>query len=325
MEYRSITNIEKEVSVLGLGTWVFGGDSWWGKQDDGVSLAVMEKAREKGINFIDTAPFYGRGHSEEVVGRFIKGHARKEIILATKLGLDWTKKGFFNLKRDRMLREMEESLKRLRTDYIDLYQIHWPDPNTPVGESAETMRGFYEKGLIKAVGVSNYSLSQMKEFMKNCPLHCLQPPYNMFQREIEKEILPFCMEHGISVITYSPLYGGVLTGKFFLDGAEIPKDMRRKNIDGLKEPLFSADRKILAEIREIASKYGEPLSRFVLRWTLQRQGITSVLTGARTVEQITENAGAAGWAVSGEDIKRVDGILAKREKMISSLGRRKKI
>ncbi len=326
MEYRSITNIEKKVSVLGLGTWAFGGDSWWGKQDDGVSLAVMERAREKGINFIDTAPFYGRGHSEEVVGRFIKeGGRRKEIILATKLGLDWTKKGFFNLKKDRMLREMEESLKLLRTDYIDLYQIHWPDPNTPVGESAETMREFYEKGLIKAVGVSNYSLSQMKEFMKNCPLHCIQPPYNMFQREIEKEILPFCIKCGISVVTYSPLYGGVLTGKFFADGAEIPKDLRRKNIDDLKEPLFSINRKLLAEIKEIASKYGTPLSRFVLRWTLQRNGIASVLTGARTVEQIAENTLVSGWAVSGEDIKILDGILAKRENMISFLDRRKKI
>jgi len=322
VEYRSIKNLDKKVSVLGLGTWVFGGDSWWGKQDDSVSFAVLERAREKGINFIDTAPFYGRGHSEDVVGKFIKdGGLRKEIILATKLGLDWSKKGFFNLQRDSMLREMDVSLKRLRTDYIDLYQIHWPDPNTPIGESAATMRGFYEQGLIKAVGVSNYSLPQIKEFMKNCPLHCIQPPYNMFKRGIEKEILPFCIKHGISVVTYSPLHGGVLTGKFFAPGAEIPKDLRRKNIADLKEPLFSVNKKILAEIKKIAGKYEGPLSRFVLRWTIQRKGITSVLLGARTVEQFTENAGAAEGDISEEDIKILDGILEKRESFAFGRGK----
>jgi len=319
MEYRKFRNLPMEVSVLGLGTWAFGGDLWWGKQDDGVSRAVMERAFEEGINFIDTAPFYGRGHSEEVVGKFIKGHAREEIILATKLGLDWTVKGFLNLKREKMLREIEESLKRLQVDYIDLYQIHWPDPAVPAKESARTMKEFYDGGLIKAVGVSNYSLSQTEEFMRYCPLHCLQPPYNMFQREIEKEILPFCVKNDISVITYSPLHGGVLTGKFFFDGAAVPKDMRRKNIEDLKEPLFSANKKILAEIKEIAAKYNKPLSRFVLRWSLQREGVTSVLTGARTVKQIEENAGASGWSVSEEDVKRVEGLLLKREKLISSI------
>ena len=299
-----------------MGTWAFGNDFWWGKQDDGVSMEVMRKAVEAGVNFIDTAPFYGMGHSEKLVGKFLaESGRRKDIVLATKLGLDASVKGFCNLKRDRMLREIEDSLERLQTDYIDLYQIHWPDPALPVEESALTMREFYDQGIIRAVGVSNYSVSEMKQFMDNCPLHSLQPPYNMFNREIEDSILPFCVESGLSVINYSPLHGGVLTGKFFLDGAKIPGDTRRKSIKDLKEPYFSINRGILEQLKTIAGRYGRTLSQFVLNWTMHRPGITSVIFGARTPEQLNDNIGSCVWSIKMDDLEKIEEILNKRRKI----------
>jgi len=320
MEYRKYGNLNKAASALGLGSWPFGGDFWWGDQSDRDSLEVLQTAFEGGINLIDTAPIYGNGHSEEVVGKFIKeGGLRKKIILATKLGLDPNTKGYHNLKKDRMLREIDESLKRLQTDYIDLYQIHWPDPNLPVGESAEMMRNFYERGLIKSVGVSNYSVAQMREFMKYCPLHSLQPPYNMFRREIENEIIPFCAENNISIISYSPLHGAVLTGKYFFDGVKIPGDAVRKNLTDLKVPFFAVNKKFLAEIKKTAEKYGKTLTQFVLNWTMTRKGIGCVLIGARNKKQIEENLKALGWSITACDLASINKLLSERDSQIAGL------
>ena len=195
MKYRKFSGLDKEVSVLGLGTWAFGGDEWWGHQKESDSICVLERAVELGINLIDTAPAYGWGRSEKVVGKFLKKTgARKKIILATKLGLDKKSPTYKNLRPERMKEEIEQSFERLGVDFIDIYQIHWPDPDVPISESAPVMKEFLDRGLIGAIGVSNYDVSQMKEFMKYSPLHSLQPPYNMFKREIEKDILPFCIE-----------------------------------------------------------------------------------------------------------------------------------
>ena len=183
MEYRRISKVNIEISVLGLGTWAFGGDAWWGPQKDVDSLSVLEKAINEGINLIDTAPVYGKGHSEELIGKFLKKkRLRDKVIIATKLGLSWKNGRIYrDLSRKRMLEEIDESRRRLQTDYIDIYQVHWPDPNTPIAETATVMYEFYKKGLIRAIGVSNYSVEQMQEFMKYSPLHTLQPPYNMFK------------------------------------------------------------------------------------------------------------------------------------------------
>ncbi len=321
MKYKKFANFIDKVSVLGIGTWAFSKDVWWGPQKDRDSLDVLKKAFDLGINFIDTAPIYGRGHSEEVVGRFLKKtDIREKIFIATKLGLAWTEKGNYsnNLKRERMLEEIEDSRQRLGVDYIDLYQIHWPDPNTSIKETAETMNEFFSRGLIKAVGVSNYSVKQMKKFMKYCPLHSLQPPYNMFDRRIENEILPFCIKNNIAIVGYSPLHGGVLTGKFFFENVKIPEDKRRKNIKDLKESFFSINKKILSEIKEIALKYNKTLSQFVLNWTFNQKGIKSILIGARNIKQLEENFGAVGWKITNKDLKKVNEILVKREKFITS-------
>ncbi len=320
MEYRKVFQVNIEISVIGLGTWAFGGDIWWGSQEDSNSIAVLKKALEAGINLIDTAPVYGRGHSEKLIGKFLKEKkVREKVIIATKLGLSWKNGRIYrDLSRRRMLEEIDESRKRLQTDYIDIYQVHWPDSNTPIAETATTMYEFYKKGLIKAIGVSNYSVEQMQEFMKYSPLHTLQPPYNMFKRDIEKDIIPFCVENNISILSYIPLYSGILTGKFFKT-TKIPSDLCRKNHKDLKEPLFSINKKILEKIEKIALKYNKSLTQLVLNWTYHQRGITSILVGARNLAQLEENLGALNWILRNQDFKEIEKILKEREIEISKL------
>jgi len=294
MIYRKFTNLTEETSALALGTWVFGGGKWWGNQNDDVSRAVMEAAFSGGVNLFDTAPFYGIGRAEKLIGKFIDANKiRKKIVISTKLGLDPDAPGFHNLKRDRMKKELEESLTRLGTDYIDIYHIHWPDPNVPLKESAKTMREFYESGVIRAVGVSNYSVSEMKEFLDVCPLHSLQSPYSMFNRSVEKDILPFCVKNNISFMAYSPLHGGMLTGKFFKKGFIRPSDLRRKNMKDFGEPYYSAEKEAFREIEKLAAECGITPSAFALAWAMSGKGVNCVLAGARTPEQLAENLTAA--------------------------------
>lgn len=321
MEYRKIQNQERESSAIGLGTWAFGSDIWWGNQNDKDSLSVLEKAINSGVNLIDTAPIYGKGHSEELIGRFFKKNGRREeVVLATKLGLSWHgRRVYHNLKRKRMIEEIDESRKRLQTDYIDIYQVHWPDVDTPIKETAQVMYEFYSKGLIKVIGVSNYSVLQMKEFMKHSPLQTLQPPYNMFRREIEADIIPFCIENNISIISYIPLQSGILTGKFFFTETKIPKDLCRKKHRDLGEFFFSLNKEVLKNINEIASKYNKTLTQFVLNWTCHKKGITSVLAGARSINQLEENLGAVDWYIEEEDFRKVEEILEERERCIKNI------
>ncbi|MBA3052784.1 MAG: aldo/keto reductase [Candidatus Omnitrophota bacterium] len=312
MTYNSAGNLKEKISALGLGTWVFGGGKWWGEQEDDVSNAVMAAAFSAGVNLFDTAPFYGFGRAEKLVGGFIAGNRiRKNIIISTKLGLDPDAPGFHNLKRDRMKKEIEESLSRLGTDYIDIYHIHWPDPAVPVGESAKTMRGFYEEGLIRSVGVSNHSVSEMRQFMEVCPLHFLQPPYSMFNRGIEEEILPFCVKNGISVLAYSPLHGGMLTGKFFREGCIPPRDLRRKNMKDFSEPYYSAEKKAFEKIEELAEACGISAAGFALAWLMRKKGVASVLTGARNTVQLAENLKAVEAIPDKAVLLQADKILNK--------------
>ncbi|PKN00456.1 MAG: general stress protein [Elusimicrobia bacterium HGW-Elusimicrobia-2] len=310
MIYNSVAPLKEKISALGLGTWVFGGGRWWGEQEDEVSNAVMAAAFSAGVNLFDTAPFYGFGRAEKLVGGFIAGNRiRKNIVISTKLGLDPDAPGFHNLKRDRMKKEIEESLSRLGTDYIDIYHIHWPDPAVPVGESAKTMRGFYEEGLIRSVGVSNHSVSEMRQFMEVCPLHFLQPPYSMFNRGIEEKILPFCVKNGISVLAYSPLHGGMLTGKFFREGCIPPRDLRRKSMKDFSEPFYSAEKKAFREIEKLAADCGITPSAFALAWAMRGKGVNCVLAGARTPEQLKENLTAAEAIPNKAVLSQADKIL----------------
>ena len=315
MEYRKLGNSSLEVSSICLGTWAFGGDKWWGHQEDKDSLAVLEEAIARGVNFIDTAPVYGRGHSEEVIGSFItQENIREKVILATKLGLRWDGRNIFHdLSTKRMLEEIDASRRRLKTDYFDLYQVHWYDPDTPVGETAEIMYKFYQEGIIKAIGVSNYSQAQIAEFKKHSPIHSLQPPYSMFDRGIEKDIIPFCIENSIGIITYAPLYSGLLTGKFFLDGAKVPSDINRKmKKQELEEPCFSINKTTLLKLKKVADKYRKTLAQLALNWNYNRKGITSAIAGTRKLVQLYDNLGSVDWKISEEDLGTIEDILAAR-------------
>lgn len=304
-----------QVSPLVLGTWVTGG--WaWGGSDEGEGLAAIIRALELGVNFIDTAPVYGFGKSELIVGKALKQWGNRDgVVIATKCGLEWDEKERIrrNSSPQRIFKEVDDSLGRLGADYIDLYQIHWPDPTVPFEKSMEAMLKIREQGKIRYIGVSNFSRPQMEEIMKAGPLSSLQPPYNMFERQAEKELLPFCVENNIAALTYGGLCRGLLTGKFTGNEQFPVGDLRRA------DPKFKPDRfrnfaKAAAEVRKLAEFYGRTAAQFALGWAIQQPGITCVIAGARTPRQAEDNAGACGWTIEPQDLQKVEKILAKHIK-----------
>jgi aryl-alcohol dehydrogenase-like predicted oxidoreductase len=315
MEKVRFGQTDLEVSVLTLGTWVTGG--WaWGGADDLESMKAVLRALELGINFVDTAPVYGFGRSERIVGQALKDWGgRENIVIATKCCLEWDEKE--SIKRNaspaRIQQEVDQSLERLGLDYIDLYQIHWPDSKTPFETSMEAMLRLQETGKIRYIGVSNFNREQIMACQRAGQVHSLQPPYNLFEREAEKELLPFCQTNGIATMAYGGLCRGLLTGKF--SGNEIfPKgDLRRA------DPKFKPDRfgqyvKALEELKKLAGKYQKSMAQFALRWVLQQPGITTVLAGARTPAQVEDNVGVSGWQIEPEDLEKVERILGTRIK-----------
>jgi len=322
MKCERIEGILLPVSPVCVGTWAFGGDAWWGPQVDSNSVEVLDTTIKEGITIIDTAPVYGRGRSEQVIGGYIKKRKlRDKVIIATKLGLSWEgSKILHNLKKKRMLEEVDESRKRLQTDYFDLYQIHWPDPDTPIAETAQTMYSFFRRGITKSVGVSNYSVGQMKEFMKHCPLHCLQPEYSMFKRDIEEEVVPFCLENDIAIISYAPLHSGILTGKFFLKEVSIPTDTnRRMKKAEFQKPQFSINKELFLQLKEIASLYEKDLTQLVINWNFSQRGITSAIVGMRNAEQAKDNLGSLNWSITKNDLDRIDDLLKERLEKIKTI------
>lgn len=315
MERVRFGNTDMEVSVVVLGTWVTGGWAWGGAEDTESTRAIL-RALGQGINFIDTAPVYGFGKSEEVVGAALKQWgSREEVVIATKCGLEWDEKERIrrNARPERIEYEVDQSLKRLGVDRIDLYQIHWPDPKTPCQDSVEALIRLQEKGKIRTFGLSNFSREQMEDCLQIGPITSLQPPYNLFERAADKEILPFCLEKGIVTLVYGGLCRGLLSGKF-TGKEQFPRgDLRRG------DPKFKPDRfpqyiKAVEALKKIAASYGKTMAQFALRWALQQPGVTTVLAGARTDRQVDDNVGASGWRISDEDLKRVDDILAKHIK-----------
>ena len=315
MEFRDLGLTKISTSLVMFGTWAFGGDTWWGKQEDADSLAALSEAIDKGVNSIDTAPVYGRGRSERLIGAYIrKRKIRDTIILATKVGLNWQgARIYHDLSRQRMLEEFDQSRQRLDTDYFDLYQVHWPDPDTPIAQTAAFMNDLYQKQAIKSIGVSNYSLSQIKEFMRYSPLHCLQPEYSMFNRSIEAAIVPFCLANNISIISYAPLYSGLLSGKFFLDNVCVPSDKNRKmKRKHFQEPLFSINKAALLDLKILADFYGKSLSQLAINWNFSQAGITAAIVGMRNVQQVRDNLGSCGWKLSAGDNEKIQNILKQR-------------
>jgi aryl-alcohol dehydrogenase-like predicted oxidoreductase len=309
METAAIAGTSLQVSRVAIGTWAIGG--WmWGGTDETESIATIRAALDHGINVIDTAPAYGFGRSEEIVGKAIaEGHLRDKVVIATKVGLEWQDgKVFRNASRGRIMREIEDSLRRLRTDYIDIYQVHWPDPLVPVEETAEAMRSLFEQGKIRAIGVSNFSVDQMERFRKVSPLHVLQAPYNLFERAIEAEVLPYCRANGIVTLGYGALCRGLLSGRMRPDTKFEGDDLRR--IDPkFQPPRFVQYLEAVRQLDELAQRgFHRRVIHLAVRWMLD-QGIDVALWGGRHPEQVDAALGVAGWSLGSANRELIERIV----------------
>jgi aryl-alcohol dehydrogenase-like predicted oxidoreductase len=318
MDFATISGTPLSVSRVGLGTWAIGGWMWGGANEE-ESVKTIHAAVERGINLIDTAPAYGFGRSEEIVGRAIADRRlRSRIVIATKTGLEWKDgKVFRNASRDRILREATDSLRRLRTDYIDIYQVHWPDPLVPLEETAEAMQTLFEQDKIRAIGVSNFSVPQIERFRRVAKLHVVQPPYNLFEREIEDELLPYCRRSDLATLTYGALCRGLLSGKLQEDAHFDGDDLR------LTDPKFRPPRyaQHLAAVRRLdqfaRQRYGKRVIHLAVRWLLD-QGATVALWGARHPGQLQPIDEVFGWSLDAPAKSEIDRIL--RESITDPVG-----
>jgi aryl-alcohol dehydrogenase-like predicted oxidoreductase len=297
-------------SRIALGTWAIGGWMWGGNTDLDESIRTIRSAIERGITLIDTAPVYGFGRSEEIVGMALSGGLRERAVIATKAGLDWRDgKVRRNSSPARIRKEVEESLQRLRTDYIDLYQVHWPDPLVPIHETAAALARLLKEGKIRAIGVSNYSPAQMDEFREAAPIHSVQPPYNLFERDAERDVLPNAAERGIAVLCYGALCRGLLTGKITAATEFKGDDLRRKD-PKFQEPRFSEYLAAVASLDRYAyERYGLDVLALAVRWVLD-QGDTIALWGARHPAQLDPAQDTMGWELDEPALRRIDRILA---------------
>jgi aryl-alcohol dehydrogenase-like predicted oxidoreductase len=306
-EFVEIPATELKVSRVALGTWAMGG--WmWGGTDRRESIATIRAALHQNINLIDTAPVYGFGVSEEIVGEALEG-VRAEAVIATKSGLEWRDgKVYRNATRERIMQEVDDSLRRLRTDYIDIYQVHWPDPKVPVEETAEAMRSLYEAGKIRAIGVSNFSVAEMERFRHVAPLHVLQPPYNLFERAIETDILPYARANHIATLGYGALCRGLLSGRMRLDSTFDGDDLRR--IDPkFQPPRFAQYLDAVRQLDEFAQRrFGRRVIQLAVRWMLD-QGISVALWGGRRPDQLEAALGVAGWSLQSSDREQIERIV----------------
>lgn len=318
MESIQINPLKLSASRICLGTWAIGG--WlWGGSDEQQSIKTIHTAFDYGINMIDTAPVYGFGQAEEIVGKAIEQYGnRDKIIIATKAGLEWQAgKVFRNSSAERIATEIEDSLKRLRTDYIDLYQIHWPDPLVSFEDTAAMLLALMKKGKIRAIGVSNFSPIQMQEFLKTAPIHTSQPPYNLFEREIEKNILPFSEKAGIVTLAYGSLCRGLLTGKI-TNTTQFQGDDIRKVDPKFQPPIFQQYLNAVSKLNQFAQdNYGRTVAELAVRWVLD-QGNTIALWGARRPEQLQAIHGVMGWNLDKNAMQQIDKILA--ETIINPVG-----
>jgi len=306
-EFIQIPNTQMKVSRVALGTWAMGG--WmWGGSDQREAIATIRAALNQGINLIDTAPVYGFGASEEIVGAALDG-VRAQTVIATKTGLEWRDgKIYRNATGARILREIDDSLRRLRTDYIDIYQVHWPDPLVPVEETAEAMRSLYEQGKIRAIGVSNFSVAQMERFRNVTPLHVMQPPYNLFERGIEAEILPYCQANGIATLGYGALCRGLLSGRMRPDTVFHGDDLR--GVDPkFQPPRFAQYLEAVWQLDELAQRrFHRRVIQLAVRWMLDK-GIIVALWGGRHPNQLEAALDVAGWSLNAADRALVERIV----------------
>jgi len=308
MKLADIPGTSLKLSPVAIGTWAIGG--WmWGGSDEAESIATIRAALEHGINIIDTAPVYGFGRSEEIVGKaIVESQLRSNVVIATKTGLQWEGgRVARNASRARIVREVEDSLRRLQTDYIDVYQVHWPDPLVTIEETADAMHQLFVQGKIRAIGVSNFSVVQMERFRRVAPLHVLQPPYNLFERGIEADLLPYCRENNIATLGYGALCRGLLSGRMRADTVFDGDDLRRTD-PKFVAPRFAQYLAAVDKLDRLAQRFGKRVIHLAVRWMLD-QGITTALWGARHPGQLQPVDEVTGWSLDASAKAEIDWIL----------------
>ena len=312
---KKLGNSDLHLTPIGFGAWAIGGGNWdfaWGAQDDSESIRAIHQALDEGINWIDTAAIYGLGHSEEIVGQAVGSSSHKPLIF-TKCSMRWDaeRKIYRSLKAASVAEELEGSLRRLGVETIDLYQIHWPNPDEEVEEGWAELARQQKAGKIRWIGVSNFNVAQMKRAQAIAPITSLQPPYSMLRPAIEAEILPFCLENGIGVINYSPMVSGLLTGRMSAERvAAMPADDWRRKAVEFNEPRLSRNLKLVEVLREIGAAYGVEPGVVAVAWTLHHPAITAAIVGGRSGEQVQGLAPALHFRLTEEEFAKIGAFLA---------------
>ena len=317
MQTRQLGNSDMRITPLGVGAWAMGGGGWafaWGPQDDDQSIGAIRAALDAGINWIDTAAVYGLGHSEEVVARAIHGRSKKPYVF-TKCERVWNERGEIakSLKRDSIRRECEASLRRLKVDVIDLYQIHWPEPDEDIEEGWTTMAELQREGKARWIGVSNFNADQMRRAQAIAPITSLQPPYSIISPEIEETILPYAQAKNIGVIVYSPMKSGLLTGAMTRERiAAMPEDDFRRRTPNFQEPLLSHNLALGELLREIGKRHGRTPGEVAIAWTLRHPAVTAAIVGLRSPKQLEGVIGAADFRLSAAEVSEIESFQLQR-------------
>jgi len=312
--FRTLGNSDLRLTPVGFGAWAIGGGNWefaWGPQDDNESIGAIHRALDLGVNWIDTAAIYGLGHSEEIVGRALKSTSNKPFVF-TKCSMRWhqDRSIYRSLKTESIAEELEGSLRRLGVETIDLYQIHWPNPETEIEEGWEALARFQKEGKIRWIGVSNFSVEQMKRALKIAPITSLQPPYSMLRRTIEEEILPFTRFNNIGVINYSPMVSGLLTGKMTAERvAAFPQDDWRRRAVEFNEPRLSRNLQLVELLREVGNGHNVSPGVVAVAWTLHHPAVTAAIVGGRSAQQVEGLAPALEFRITDEDYARINDFL----------------
>ena len=316
-EKRQFGSTDMRITPVGFGAWALGGGDWvysWGPQDDQESVAAIHHALDLGINWIDTAAGYGLGHSEEVVGRTLAGMSDRPYVF-TKCSLTWNEQGQFvdSLKRDSIRRECEDSLRRLKLDCVDLYQIHWPRPDADLEEGWATLADLQREGKVRWIGVSNFSVAQMKRVGKIAPINTLQPPYSLIHPEVEQEILPYCEENNIGVIVYSPMASGLLCGKMTVERIKnMPHDDWRQRSPDFQSPRLEHNLQVVSVLAEIGKLHGVEPGVVAIAWTLRNPAVTGAIVGMRRPSQVDGIIPAIEFRLSPQEIEQLHDVAAKQ-------------
>jgi aryl-alcohol dehydrogenase-like predicted oxidoreductase len=326
LQKRRLGNSDLEITPLGVGAWAMGGSGWafsWGPQDDQESIEAIHAALDRGLNWIDTAAVYGLGHSEEVVARALEGRSSRPYVF-TKCERNWNERGEIvkSLKESSIRKELEDSLRRLKVDVIDLYQIHWPEPDQDIEEGWSTLAKLKQEGKVRYIGVSNFNADQMKRAQAIAPITSLQPPYSLISPEIEHSILPHAAANNIGVIVYSPMKSGLLTGTMTRERvAALPTDDFRRRVPHFQEPLLSRNLEVAELLRTIGNRHGRSAGEVAIAWTLRNPVVTAAIVGMRSAQQVEGIIGALDFRLSQDELEEIDRFRAEDASAVKATSR----